>query len=329
MNIFEQQKANRKDTVYLIFIIILFLSAVGFGYDYFILKIDPFHLFESSPQSIRSNVPVGTLGALLLSILMSLYSYFCGDFFVLKSCGACLLSTKAEKNFSEKQLENIVDEMTIASGLPRPKLYIVEDPDPNAFATGRDPKHASIAVTRGLLEKLNREEVQGVIAHEMSHVQNFDIRYMCVVAVLIGAAVLAADWARRSLFYGRRGRSSSDRKGGGAALFFVIWVILIILTPILGQIMAMCVSRKREYLADASGAQLTRNPIGLAKALEKIEQAAEPTLSIKKGTAHLCISDPLGKTMGLKEGFWADLLSTHPPISERIKKLKEMAYLYS
>src|SRR5256885_2495467 len=170
--------------------------------------------------------------------------------------------------------------MTIASGLPRPRVYIVPDPDPNAFATGRGPEHASIAVTRGLLDTLDRDELQGVIAHEMSHIKNLDVRVMTIVAALVGGVALLSDWARRGLWWGRGSRRrDSNRDGGGNSLagliFFVVWIVAVILAPFLAQALAMLVSRKREYLADASGAELTRNPMGLARALEKLDTAAE------------------------------------------------------
>ena len=220
--------------------------------------------------------------------------------------------------------------MTIAAGLPKPRVYVVPDSDPNAFATGRSPDHASIAVTRGLLDTLDREELQGVVAHELSHVRNYDIRVMTIVAALVGAIALLADWARRGMMWGggrRRSRDDGDRGGGIAGIvFFAIWVVAIILAPILAQMLAMMVSRRREYLADASGAELTRNPLGLARALEKIESAAAPTKAINQGSAHLCITDPLGRQMNLRSGFWSDLFASHPPMAARISALQEMAF---
>ena len=220
--------------------------------------------------------------------------------------------------------------MKIASGLPRPKVYVIPDSDPNAFATGKNPQESHIAVTQGLLDSLNREELQGVIAHEMSHIRNYDIRLMTVIASLVGAVLLLSDWARRSMFYGG-GRRKRGSKGAGqlGIILLVVWIISIILAPIISQLLAMAVSRKREYLADASGAELTRNPLGLASALRKIENAAPPTASIKRGTAHLCIADPLGKKVNAKEGFVAELLGTHPPIERRIMALQAMAYQYT
>jgi heat shock protein HtpX len=228
------------------------------------------------------------------------------------------------------QLDNIVQEMAIAAGLPKPAVYVVPDPDPNAFATGPDAAHASIAVTDGLLKMLNRDQLQGVIAHEMSHVRNLDIRLMTVVAALVGAVALLADWTGRVMRFGGGSRSrSKDEKGGGGALaivFLVVWLIAVTLAPLLGRMLAMALSRRREYLADASGAELTRNPLALAGALEKIEDAVEPTAAIKRGTAHLCIADPLGRKLNDADSSWANLWATHPPMAKRIEALKAMAF---
>jgi heat shock protein HtpX len=218
--------------------------------------------------------------------------------------------------------------MSIAAGLPKPKVYVIPDADPNAFATGRDPEHASIAVTRGLLDAVSRDELQGVVAHELSHVRNLDIRLMTVIAAMVGTIALLSDWTSRGLHSGsgsRRSRSR-DKDGGAGLILFVIWIIAILLAPLVGQTLAMMVSRRREYLADASGAELTRNPLALASALEKIEKAHEPTKSVKRGTAHLCIADPLGRAVGLRQGWMPDLLASHPPMKNRIAALRQMAY---
>jgi heat shock protein HtpX len=218
--------------------------------------------------------------------------------------------------------------MAIAAGLPSPATFIIDDPDPNAFATGTAPARASIAVTRGLLDTLNRDELQAVAAHEMSHIKNYDIRLMLIIATLVGSIALIADWTARGLF--RRGGRRSGRRGSAsgpaAAIIITVWLVCVILAPVLSQIMAMCVSRKREYLADASGAELTRNPLALAGALEKIESRVEPTRSINQGTAHLCICDPKARPLGFKEGWEADLFATHPPVAKRIEALRQMAY---
>jgi len=324
MNLLEQQASNRRRTVLVVGLFILFFVFLGVGFDLFILGTR--HVYA----------PVGALVALGIGSASAAAGFFSGDKAVLASTGATPLVAVVEQASEEerlklRQLQNVVDEMAIASGLPRPRVYLVPDQDPNAFATGRDPEHASIAVTRGLLDALNRDELQGVIAHEMSHVRNYDIRLMTVIAALVGAIALLADWSRRMMWFGGgRGRRSRDSGGGGGGavmvVVLVVWLVAIILAPLLAQLLAMAVSRQREYLADASGAELTRNPGALADALQRIEAHAEPTRSIKRGAAHLCIADPLGRRMGLKEGFWSDLFATHPPMVRRIAALRRMAY---
>ena len=318
MNLYDAQRSNKAKTSVILVLFVLFFVLMGFGFDYFYL----------GGQQAESGafLPVATMAALIFSLLFTTVGYFAGDKMVLASTQARRIEEPA--NAEEKQLVNVVDEITIAAGIPRPKLYIVPDPDPNAFATGRDPAHASIAVTQGLLNTLNREELQGVIAHELSHVRNYDTLCMTLVAALVGAIGLLGNWALRTSFNrGERSRSSSSREGGGGvAIVFVVWIIAAILAPILARILAMAVSRQREYLADASGAELTRNPEALAHALAKVEQAVAPTKSIKQGMAHLCIADPQGLSLGSKEGFWADLFATHPPMAKRIARLQSMAY---
>jgi heat shock protein HtpX len=326
MNLLEQQAANRRRTWLIMATFIAFVAFIGFGFDAFMLRTG------------RPFVPIGGVVALGVGSVSVLTSYYSGDKAVLASAGAVPLAQVAETSVGETrfrlhQLQNVVDEMAIAAGLPRPKAYVVADPDPNAFATGRDPAHASIAVTQGLLDSLDRAELQGVVAHEMSHIRNYDIRLMTMTAALIGAVVLLSDWAGRAMRWGAFGRGGGrrdrDSRGGGAAValvVFIIWVIAVVVAPFVAQLLALAVSRQREYLADASGAELTRDPSALADALEKIEAHVEPTGAIKRGSAHLCIADPLGRRMGLKEGFWADLLATHPPMARRIAALRQMAF---
>ena len=302
---------------------VAFLVFLGLGFDAFYIGMT------------GGYVPVGSVVALGVGSVSALTSYFHGDRAVLLAAGAQPLSdvlasaTDADK-LKLRQLDNVVDEMAIAAGLPRPRVYVVPDPDPNAFATGRDPAHASLAVTRGLIDALDREELQGVVAHEMSHIRNLDVRVMTVVAALVGGVALLSDWARRGMMWGggTRRRDDDRRDGGGVTgiVLFVLWLIAVMLAPLIAQALAMLVSRKREYLADASGAELTRNPIGLAHALEKLESAVAPTRAINRGSAHLCIADPLGRQVNAREGFWSDLFASHPPMSARIAALKEMAF---
>jgi len=324
MNLYEQQALNRRRTWLAMAAFIALLAIVGAGFDLFILG------------SSQVFVPIGTLTALAIGGGQAWWSLRFGDRAVLKASAAQPLderlnaATSDDQRLRYKQLDNVVQEMAIAAGLPKPAVYVIPDPDPNAFATGPDPQHASIAVTDGLLTALSRDELQGVVAHEMSHVRNLDIRLMTVVAALVGAIVLLADWTARTMRFGG-GRSSSrrDSKDSGALglLFFVVWIFAVVLAPILGQMLAMAVSRKREYLADASGAELTRNPLGLASALEKIDDAVAPTVAIKRGTAHLCIADPLGRKLNDSESRWANLWATHPPMAKRIEALRAMAFL--
>jgi heat shock protein HtpX len=216
------------------------------------------------------------------------------------------------------QLFNVVEEMAIAGGLPMPKVYIIKDSAPNAFATGRDPEHASVAVTSGLLEKLNRDELQGVIAHEMSHVGNFDIRYAMLVGILVGTTVLISDFFLRSLWFGGGRR----REGGGQAqiIMIIVAVVLAILAPIFARLLQLSISRQREYLADASAVRLTRNPKGLADALQKISGDREVLEAANRATAHLYIVNPVKGFEKRAKG----LFSTHPPIQERIQILRFM-----
>jgi heat shock protein HtpX len=302
-----------------------FLAFLGYGFDRFYVG-DGALVF-----------PIGTLTALGAGGFSAWTSYYSGDRAVLLSTGAVpvdrvLPESDEDATLKLRQLDNVVEEMSIAAGLPKPKVYLVPDPDPNAFATGRDPEHASVAVTRGLLDAVNREELQAVVAHELSHVRNLDIRLMTVVAALVGAIALLADWTGRGLRggigrgSGGRGRSR-DKGGAGGVLLLVVWLVAILLAPVVAQTLAMLVSRRREFLADASGAELTRNPMALASALEKIEHAHGPTAAVKRGTAHLCIADPLGRAMGLRQGWLPDLLASHPPMASRIAALRQMAFL--
>lgn len=342
MNIFEQQAANRRMTAMIIAVFVAFFLFIGLGFDYFYLNFNPAGapqmvlnadgFYEAKSAGAAANIPFGTIVALLIGLGMSVNSLFNGPAMVLRSTMARrALSSGGEK---EHQFLNIIAEMATASGLPAPAAYIVPDPDLNAFATGTNPENSVIAVTEGLLGTLNREELQAVVAHEMSHIRNYDMRLMTVTAALLGAIALLSDFAGRSMRYGGRGLSSggsssrgSGRKGGAAALVvFVVWILLVILAPLISRLLAMAISRQREFLADASAAELTRNPLALVSALEKIRRAVMPTNAINNGVAHMCIADPRGSLIEEKLGFTADLLATHPPMEKRILALKVMAY---
>ena len=241
-------------------------------------------------------------------------SYFAGDKLVLAQSQARLLGPD-----EEPKLRNVVETLAVGLGIEAPAIYVIEDSAPNAFATGRDPKHASIAVTRGLLDKLDRTELEGVLAHELSHVMNRDIRVMLLVTVLVGSVALISDWMMRSLWWGGGRRRDRDR-GNAGAILLLIAVALAILTPIIATLIQLAVSRQREYLADASGALLTRYPEGLANALRKISADPDPLEVANKATANLYITNPLKDAPRFMDG----LFDTHPPIAERIRRLEAM-----
>ncbi|MDP9477512.1 MAG: M48 family metallopeptidase [Actinomycetota bacterium] len=250
--------------------------------------------------------------AFVVGVVSGLLSYFAGDRMVLAASRA-----KEITHDDAPVLFNVVEEMAIASGLPMPKIYIVNDTAPNAFATGRDPEHASVAVTRGLLEKLDRDELQGVIAHEMAHVGNFDIRYAMLVGILVGTTVLISDFFLRGLWFG-----GGRREGGNQLQIIMILVALVlaILAPLFARLLQLSISRQREYLADATAVRLTRNPKGLADALAKISGDRQVLEAANRATAHLYIVNPIKKFEKRSRG----LFSTHPPIEERIKVLRQM-----
>jgi heat shock protein HtpX len=222
-----------------------------------------------------------------------------------------------------RELRNVVSEMALASGCPMPRVRVVFDPAPNAFATGKDTKTSSVCVTTGLLTLLDREETQGVVAHEMAHIRNHDTVVMMLVSVLLGGAALLSDWAQRSLFSSRHTRQA----GGANLLIFIPGLLLVVFAPLISRLLAMAVSRQREYLADATAVEFTRNPLGLARALEKIRDAGMPFHKASRGTAHLFIANPLRRRLDNRDGRMADLLSTHPPINRRIMLLYQMAGL--
>jgi heat shock protein HtpX len=253
--------------------------------------------------------------ALVLASLLALGSYFRGDRVVLNISHA-----REVDEIEEPVLHHLVEALATGAGVPKPRLYVIDDRAPNAFSTGRDPQHASIAVTSGLLATMDRTELEGVLAHELSHVRNYDIRVMLIVAVLLGMAALLSDFLLRSMWLsgGRRGRSRD--RSGGLIILLVIGVVLAIIAPILAQIVRFAISRQREYLADASGALLTRYPAGLASALRKIEADQHPLAVANRGTAALYITNPLGKAPRALDR----LFDTHPPIEERIERLEAM-----
>ena len=263
--------------------------------------------------------PVGAIFGLVLAfavgIVTGLATYYGGDRMVLAASRAREIT-----HDDAPVLFNVVEEMAIAAGLPMPKVYIIDDSAPNAFATGRDPEHASVAVTSGLLEKLNRDELQGVIAHEMSHIGNFDIRYAMLVGILVGTTVLISDFFLRGLWLGGGGRGRGEGGGYLQLIMIVIAIVLAILAPLFARLLQLSISRQREYLADASAVRLTRNPKGLADALQKISGDREVLEAANRATAHLYIVNPVKGFEKRAKG----LFSTHPPIQERIQILRFM-----
>jgi heat shock protein HtpX len=327
-NLFAQQQSNRRRSTWLILGFVLFFAWVGFGGDlaFWLLTAD------AGPGSYRHIVPFIGIVSVLAAAAICWYSWRRGAEQVLWATGAWELIEPATP--TQKQLVNVVEEMAIASGLPKPRVWIVPDQDPNAFATGRDAATASVAVTEGLLAVLSRDELQAVIAHEMAHVRNLDVRLMTLLAGMIGAIALMSDGmgrmhGRGSRVWGGWGGLKGGKGGKGNPLgivILVLWLLTLVVAPVISRILAMAVSRKREYLADATGAQLTRNPMALASALEKLERATAATASITRGAAHLCIVDPSPGLMSSREGFLADFVASHPPIRQRIVRLRGMGY---
>jgi heat shock protein HtpX len=282
---YEQEATNRRESILLVVAVMAILAALGFAIGY------------GTSGAVAGGVAV-TGGALALGTVLSLGSYFGGDKLVLGSSGA-----KEVDPASAPQLVNVVQETA-----------------PNAFATGRDPQHASVAITTGLLQKLDREELQGVLGHELSHVRNFDIRFSLLVAVLVGSIALLADFFLRFTFWGGGRRDSNDRGGGLAAIVLVVAIILAVLAPIFARLVQLAVSRQREYLADASSVELTRNPQGLERALAKIAGDKEVLEVANRATAHLYFTNPIKKF----EQRSSSIFSTHPPIVDRINRLRKL-----
>ncbi|WP_273843863.1 zinc metalloprotease HtpX [Rubrobacter calidifluminis] len=298
----ERIARNRRNSLLLFVTFLVFVLAFGYIIGYAWVG-DPAGAF------------FGLVIAFFAGGLSGLLSYYAGDKMVLAASRA-----RRIEHDDAPVLFNVVEEMAIAAGLPMPKVYVIDDSAPNAFATGRDPEHASVAVTSGLLEKLDRDELQGVIAHEMSHVRNLDIRYSMLVGILVGTTVLIADFFLRSLWWGGGRRRNDQGNGQLQLILMIVALILAILAPIFARLLQLSISRQREYLADASAVELTRNPKGLADALEKIAKDQEPLEVANRATAHLYIVNPIKRF----EKHSRSLFSTHPPIEERIRILRAM-----
>lgn len=256
--------------------------------------------------------------ALVISGVSSFVSYYYSDKIVLGISGARKAHPIEDKLFTQ-----VADNLCIGAGIPRPKLFVIEDSAPNAFATGRDPEHAVVCVTTGLLSKLSRTELEGVVAHELTHVKNYDIRLMSIVSVMVGLVALLGDWFMRSMWFGG-GRDRDDNGGNAGAIFMVLGIIFAILSPIIGTLIQLAISRRREFMADAGSVEITRQPQGLISALKKISDDTEPLEAANKATAHMYIVNPFkGKSNKMVAAF-AGLFNTHPPIPERVKALQNM-----
>jgi len=299
---YNQIAQNKRNTWFILILFISFFMAVGYGYGYVYT--------QNKEQS------VGFLGIFgIVAIIYAMISYF--------SAGKITLAIAHAKEIQKQDnpmLYRTIENLSIATGVPMPKIYIIDDTALNAFATGRDPNHASVAITKGLLDQLDKSELEGVMAHELSHVQNYDIRLQSLTVALIGLIALVSDMFLRSMFYGGSRRRDSKQGGG---IVILIGFALALLSPVIAKLMHLAISRQREFLADASGAMITRYPEGLARALEKIKADKEPLEVANKATAHMYIENPLRNEQGMK---WLNsLFSTHPDTDERIARLRGMS----
>lgn len=293
---YNQIDSNKRRTAFLFIIFSLVIIALGWGLSYYF------------------NDQLILWIAVIIAVVQSWVSYYASDSISLAVSGA----KQADEN-RYRELHRLVENLCIASGLPKPRVYIIDDPSPNAFATGRNPKHAAVAVTTGLLQILEKRELEGVLAHELSHIKNYDILVATVAVTLVGVVALISDIFVRSLWW--RDSDSNSRSSGGYLL--IIGIVLAILAPIFTKLIQLAISRQREYMADASGSLMTRFPEGLAAALVKIEQYEKPMRRANRATAHLYINEPFGVDDS-KRSWLLTVFSTHPPIPDRIKKLREM-----
>ncbi len=299
--VYTEIARNKRNTALLMTFILALIIALGYV----------FSLYTNQPGIL----PI----AVAISIGLSIFSYFFSDKVVLGISGA-----KEIKRSDDEELYRTVENLSIAAGLPTPKIYIIEDSSPNAFAAGRDPKHAVVAITTGLRQKLTKQELEGVMAHELAHIGNYDIRLTTIIVVLVGLVTLLADWMLRMSFFGSRNRENNSSSGPIA----IIAIVLALLSPLAATLIQLAVSRKREYLADASAALLTRYPQGLASALQKIASDHEPLEVANKATAHLYIVNPLKEHQAKRDSvsWFAGMFQTHPPIQDRIQRLNNMNF---
>jgi heat shock protein HtpX len=306
-----QERTNRRQTAIMVLAFLVLYCVLGFGLDFLVGSL---RFRDGSLQGF----PVITLAALIIGLIQASVSYYGGAALVLASVHAQRLVPDSDKH---KMVLNVIQEMQVAARMPPIKAYVMPDPAPNAFATGRDPTHSYICVTQGLIDQMDREELQGVLGHEMAHIRNYDIRTMMMIAVMVGGIALLADF----VYYGGASGSRDDHDEEGGNLLLIAVIILAVLAPILSQLLAMAVSRRREYLADASSVEFTRNPRALTRALEHLAAIETPIKNASRGTAHLFIINPLeGVNKNDREGWLDNILSTHPPLRRRIERLRAM-----
>jgi heat shock protein HtpX len=316
------ERRNRRETVLLVAVFLVLFTALGFGLDF---VFGDLRIVDGSLVGF----PMLMIAALIIGSVQSVLSYYSGASLVLASVHARELTADTSKH---QMVLDVVREMALAARMPVPRGYIIDDPAPNAFATGRDPEHSVICVTAGLVDEMDREELQGVIGHEMAHIVDYDIRTMMMIAVLVGGIALLANFFIRWSWFGgfgggfgggRRDRDNRDGSNAGALIAIAVFILAAV-APIFSQLIAMAISRQREYLADASSVEFTRNPRALLRALERIAQTESPLKHASRGLAHLFIVNPLEGAREDDEGFWANLFSTHPPLSRRIARLRAL-----
>jgi heat shock protein HtpX len=313
------EATNRRQTWALIVVFLALFAALGLGLDFVARDF-------SFVNGTLVGFPILMVAALVFGSAQSLVSFYGGASLVLLSVHARPLTPDTPQH---QMVLDVINEMATAARMPAPKPYLIDDPSPNAFATGRDPAHSVICVTQGLVEQMDREELQGVIGHEMSHVADYDIRTMMMIAVMIGGIAMLSDFVYRWMFFGgfgARGRSNPDnnRDNEAAILVTIAVIVLATLAPIFSQLLAMAVSRQREYLADASSVQFTRNPRALLRALEHIASIESPLKEGTAGTGHLFMVNPRESATKEGEGFFDNLFSTHPPLRKRIERLQSL-----
>ena len=308
INIYEAQAANKRKSAVVIVLFVLFVAVVVY-----VISQALGYYYGYQPGGL------GMVGfALIISGLMSFGGYYFSDRIVLSISRARPADRKRNLAFY-----TVAENLALGAGIPKPKLYVIDDSAANAFATGRDPEHAVVCATTGLLQKLTRSELEGVIAHELTHVRNYDTRLMSVVSVLVGMVALLGDWLLRARWYGGKDRDRSDGNQLGA-IILILGIVLAILSPIIAQLIQLAISRRREFMADAGSVEITRQPGGLISALTKISSDREPLEAANKATAHLYIVNPFKEKGHGAVGWLANLFNTHPPIEERIKVLQKM-----